>query len=116
MRGRHRREARGERCRTSERRDQRFEADAFVVYLDPHHDHLTGAQFGVSAAGVQRDALIYNDQFLDVTWDGVWASAVEVDDTGWTVEMRIPLSQLRYSPSATNTFGFDTAVSIATEA
>ena len=40
------------------------EADAFSIYLDPHHDHLTGVQFGVSAAGVQRDALIYNDQFL----------------------------------------------------
>ena len=51
------------------RRDVAVEADAFVVYLDPHHDHLTGAQFGVSAAGVQRDALIYNDQFLDPTWD-----------------------------------------------
>ena len=43
------------------RRDVAVEADALVVYLDPHHDHLTGAQFGVSAAGVQRDALIYND-------------------------------------------------------
>ena len=43
------------------RRDVVVEADALDVYLDPHHDHLTGAQFGVSAAGVQRDALIYND-------------------------------------------------------
>ena len=43
------------------------EADALLVYLDPHNDHLTGAQFGVSAAGVQRDALIYNDNFLDPT-------------------------------------------------
>ena len=43
------------------RRDVAVEADA-LVYLDPHHDHLTGAQFGVSAAGVQRDALIYNDR------------------------------------------------------
>ena len=60
------------------RRDASVEADAFVVYLDPHHDHLTGAQFAVSAAGVQRDALIYNDSFLDSTWDAVWESAVAV--------------------------------------
>ncbi len=78
------------------RRDAAVEADAFVIYLDPHHDRLTGAQFGVSAAGVQRDALIYNDNFLDATWDAVWESAVAVGDDGWTVEMRIPLSQLRF--------------------
>ena len=84
------------------RRDAAVEADAFILYLDPHHDHLTGAQFGVSAAGVQRDALIYNDSFLDTTWDAVWASAGRVDAEGWAVEMRIPLSQLRFPrPNAT---------------
>ncbi|WP_291981544.1 DUF5916 domain-containing protein [Luteitalea sp.] len=89
------------------RRDVAVEADAFVVYLDPHHDHLTGAQFGVSAAGVQRDALIYNDQFLDVTWDAVWSSAVSVDDQGWVVEMRIPLSQLRFPAADRYTWGIN---------
>ena len=89
------------------RRDVAVEADALVVYLDPHHDHLTGAQFGVSAAGVQRDALIYNDQFLDVTWDAVWASAVQVDEQGWVVEMRIPLSQLRFPAADRYTWGIN---------
>lgn len=89
------------------RRDVPVEADAFLVYLDPHHDHLTGAQFGVSAAGVQRDALIYNDQFLDVTWDAVWESAVTVDEGGWTVEMRIPLSQLRFPAAERYTWGIN---------
>ena len=89
------------------RRDVAVEADAFIVYLDPHHDHLTGAQFGVSAAGVQRDALIYNDQFLDVTWDAVWASAVTVDEGGWSVEMRIPLSQLRFAAREEATWGIN---------
>src|SRR5687768_13382979 len=37
------------------RRDQNAEADSFSVFLDPHHDHVTGAAFSVSAAGVQRD-------------------------------------------------------------
>nr|WP_257724540.1 carbohydrate binding family 9 domain-containing protein [Luteitalea pratensis] len=89
------------------RRDVVVEADALVVYLDPHHDHLTGAQFGVSAAGVQRDALSYNDQFLDVTWDAVWASAVQVDAQGWVVEMRIALSQLRFPAADRYTWGIN---------
>ena len=89
------------------RRDAQVEADALVVYVDPHNDHLTGAQFAVSAAGVQRDALIYNDNFLDSTWDAVWESAVEVGADGWTVEMRIPLSQLRFPKAERYTWGIN---------
>ena len=89
------------------RRDVAVEADALIVYLDPHHAGLTGAQFGVSAAGVQRDALIYNDNFLDSTWDAVWASAVEIGAGGWSVEMRIPLSQLRFPNADRYTWGIN---------
>jgi hypothetical protein len=94
-------------ARQLSRRDASVEADAFVVYLDPHNDHLTGAQFGVSAAGVQRDALIYNDNFLDATWDAVWESAVSIDEGGWSVEMRIPLSQLRFPRADRYTWGIN---------
>jgi hypothetical protein len=89
------------------RRDQRAEADSFTLLLDPHHDHLTGAAFAVSAAGVQSDATIYNDSWTDDTWDAVWESAVKIDATGWSAEMRIPYSQLRFSPSAQLTFGIN---------
>jgi hypothetical protein len=89
------------------RRDAAVEADALLVYVDPLNDRLTGAQFGVSAAGVQRDALIYNDNFLDPTWDAVWESAVEVSADGWSVEIRIPLSQLRFSAAERHTWGLN---------
>ncbi len=89
------------------RRDASVEADGFVVYLDAHNDKLTGAQFAVSAAGVQRDALIYNDSFLDSTWDAVWESAVATGPDGWTVEMRIPLSQLRFPKADRYTWGIN---------
>ena len=58
------------------------EADSFALYLDPHHDHRTGVVLEVSAAGVQRDAVLYDDNFEDVTWDAVWESAVTRDDDG----------------------------------
>jgi len=57
------------------------------------------------AAGVQRDASIYNDSFLDSSWDAVWESAVTIETDGWTVEMRIPLSQLRFPKAARYTWG-----------
>jgi hypothetical protein len=97
----------GRIVRQLSRRDASVEADAFVLYLDPHHDRLTGAQFGVSAAGVQRDALIYNDNFLDSTWDAVWASATAIGPDGWTAELRIPLSQLRFPRLDRYTWGIN---------
>jgi hypothetical protein len=89
------------------RRDAAAEADSFSLFLDPHHDHLTGVEFQVSAAGVQRDAAIYDDNFSDDTWDAVWDSAVASDGEGWTVEMRIPLSQLRFPRRAAHTWGLN---------
>src|SRR5258708_4528438 len=78
------------------RRDAVPEADSFTLFLDPHHDGRTGVVLQVSAAGVQRDAAIYDDNFEDDTWDAVWESAVKGDGAGWTVEIRIPFSQLRF--------------------
>jgi len=89
------------------RRDQDAEADMFIVYLDPHHDHLTGAVFGVSAAGVQSDAVLYNDTWRDQSWDAVWTSAVKIDERGWAAEMRIPFSQLRFARAEHHTFGIN---------
>ena len=77
-------------------RDAAAEADSFALFLDPHHDHRTGVVLEVSAAGVQRDATLYDDNFEDVTWDAVWASAVTRDERGWTLEIRVPFSQLRF--------------------
>ncbi len=87
------------------RRDVVAEADSFSIFLDPHHDHLTGVEFQVSAAGVQRDAVIYDDNFEDDSWDAVWESAVAVDAEGWTVEMRIPFSQLRFPVASRQAWG-----------
>ena len=87
------------------RRDAIAEADTFTLYLDPHHDRQTGVVFRVSAAGVQKDAALYDDNFEDDTWDAVWESAVSVDDSGWTVEMRIPFSQLRFPVAPGHVWG-----------
>lgn len=78
------------------RRDQDAQADHFEVGFDSNFDRRTGFLFRVSAANVQRDEYIFNDVEHDRTWDGVWSSAVTIDSLGWTAELRIPLSQLRF--------------------
>jgi hypothetical protein len=81
------------------RRDNHGSFDQFSVHLDPNLDGLTGYSFRVSAANVQGDTYFYGDDRMDGAWNAVWASAVTIDDLGWTVEMRIPLSQIRYEAS-----------------
>ena len=87
------------------RRDLPADADRFSVFFDPHHDHLTGVEFRVTAAGVQKDSVIYNDVYQDDTWDAVWDSAADLDERGWVVEMRIPFSQLRFPHADVLTWG-----------
>jgi hypothetical protein len=94
------------------RRDEGADADRVTVYLDPHHDRQTGAQFEVSAANVQGDAAIFNDSWTDSSWDGVWESAVALDDEGWSVEMRLPFSQLRFAPAESHVFGINVSRTI----
>ncbi len=81
------------------RRDEQGPFDFFDVSLSPNRDGLTGYRFRVSAAGVQSDAYLFDDTRDDPAWDAVWQSAVTVDEEGWTAEIRIPLSQLRFQPS-----------------
>ncbi len=78
------------------RRDQNGQYDFIRVQLDPNLDRRTGYAFQVSAANVQLDEYLFNDQNRDGAWNAVWESAVTRDEGGWNVEMRIPLSQIRY--------------------
>jgi len=80
------------------RRDQESQGDWFGVAVDSNHDHRTALVFEVNAAGVQKDQVIYNDSTYDPSWDGVWESAVTIDEGGWTAELKIPLSLLRFKP------------------
>jgi hypothetical protein len=89
------------------RRDGSDDADRLTIYLDPLHDHLTGASFRVDAAGVQQDQVLYNDTWSDSTWDAVWQSDVSIDADGWSAEIRIPLSQLRFPAGDHLEWGFN---------
>ena len=88
------------------RRDVRAATDQLKIMIDSYHDRRNGFEFAVNPAGVKRDYAIYNDNSEDDAWDAVWDVATTVDSLGWTAEFRIPLSQLRYVPRDTNTFGF----------
>ncbi len=90
-------------ARNMARRDAAYagRSDYFEVSIDPDLDGLTGYRFRVTAGGVQTDRYLYEDDKEDAAWDAVYESAVTVDARGWIVEMRIPLSQIRYEAADT---------------
>ena len=78
------------------RRDDELDSDWFSFAVDPYFDRRSGYAFNVNPAGSVIDRTLYNDEWSDSTWDGVWESAARIDELGWTVEMRIPYDQLRF--------------------
>jgi hypothetical protein len=81
------------------RRDQDVHSDWFSVAVDSYRDRRTAFVFAVNPRGVQRDVLFHDDTREDVGWNAVWTAAAAIDSLGWTVEIRIPLSQLRFRRS-----------------
>jgi len=79
-------------------------SDWFTVEFDTYHDHRTGFRFSVNPAGVRQDAQL-SDNGGDEGWDPIWDAKARIDAEGWSVEMRIPLSQLRFRPAAQQTWG-----------
>ena len=87
------------------RRDH-FPGDWIEVNIDSYQDRRTAFSFTLSLSGTRGDELISNDgQSWDSNWNPVWNGAARVDDEGWTAEMRIPLSQLRFSRADEQSWG-----------
>lgn len=70
-------------------------ADFFSFFIDSYQSGNSAFGFLVSSAGVQSDFQFSNDN-SDYSWNAVWNSAVDINDEGWFVEMRIPYSALRF--------------------
>ena len=74
--------------------------DKLVVVLDPYHNHIDQVLFEVNPAGVRGDSFNGDD-----AWDPVWEAATSMDANGWTAEMRIPFSQLRFRAGEAQEWG-----------
>jgi len=86
--------ARGVRTRLA-RRDADVSSDYIQVIFDTYHDHIGRLFFLVNPSGVKQDQNGLGGGG-DPSWDPVWEVQTNIDSLGWTAEMRIPFSQLRY--------------------
>jgi hypothetical protein len=79
-------------------RDAAFSNDDTVaILLDTYHDRRNAFRFVVNPLGTQQDALITDEgRDINISWDGSWTSAGRIDSKGYTVEIEIPLTTLRF--------------------
>ena len=90
-------------------RDNTGMSDYLGVYIDPYNQGQLAYGFFITPAGVQMDikAIKSDDDNEDPNWNAVWESKTRVTDKGWTAEMRIPFSELRFSEKGSKSWGIN---------
>jgi hypothetical protein len=77
-----------------------LDSDVFGVSLDTFLDRRNAFLFWINPLGAIRDAQAFDDsRTRDDGWDGIIDVQTVVGDSGWTVEMAIPWTTLRFDPT-----------------
>ncbi len=83
-----------------------FDGDWVEINIDSFRDFRTAFSFTISAAGVKGEEFISNNGAnWDPTWNPIWYAKTQIDSLGWTAEIRIPLSQLRFGEAGEQVWG-----------
>ncbi len=92
-----------------DKHDVQGPAEQLIVCLDTYLDRRTAYVFGVNTAGVRFDRYHFEDSegSRDFSYNPVWEAKTAVDNTGWTAEMRIPFSQLRFNSGDQQIWGIN---------
>lgn len=98
------------------KRDELENTDAFFVVLDTYRDGQNAVQFGITPDNVQTDSKYSlananpnngNNDGEDMAWDAVWASAAHLTADGWTAEIEIPYSAIRFPKKDVQDWGIN---------
>lgn len=91
------------------KRDAELTADdAVIIDLDTFHDRRNCYYFVTNLLGTQHDGRITeNGRTRETTWDGIWKSAGQNTDFGWSIEISIDLSSLKYEHGKNKTWGLN---------
>ena len=86
--------------------DNEINADWFSIDLCPFDDGVNGFSFKLTVTGVQTDIRRGSGSTgRDVNWDAVWDSGTRITDTGWSAEVFIPFSSIRFPVSGSKQWG-----------
>ena len=94
----------GKISRKAGRKDELI-GDMAGINFDSYHDHRTGFEFSVTAAGQKIDLILTNPMVPEMNWNPIWYVKTGLEDSAWVAEYEIPLSQLRYSNAKEQVWG-----------
>jgi hypothetical protein len=103
---------------TDSRRDSSLDdTDSFRVLIDGLLDRQNGYVFGTNPAGIEFDGQLSREGQnqtisggeggLNLNWDTPWTVAATVSDIGWSAELEIPFTSLRFGTADVQTWGFN---------
>ncbi|MCW8856104.1 MAG: carbohydrate binding family 9 domain-containing protein [Kangiella sp.] len=90
-------------------RDTAWGDDQVGFKVDTFNDSRKAYNFFVNPVGIQSDS-IEDDVSLseDTSWNGIWYSAADITETGYTVEIELPFKVLRFpDDKGVKTWGID---------
>jgi hypothetical protein len=89
----------------ADRDDVPGDTDYGGIILDTRNDGKTGFMFLVNPSNIQYDAISSDATGEDSAPDFYWDSATRIGPGGWTLEIRIPFSSLRYDSADVQSWG-----------
>lgn len=82
--------------------------DAVQVLFDTYHDKRNYYSFMVNPRGTLTDGKSGGGRFGGGTvWDGIWKAKAKIHENGWSAEMAIPFSTLRFKEEEVQTWGIN---------
>lgn len=89
------------------RRDTDVPSEQLVISLDTHQNRTTAYTFAITPGGIRTDYFHSSDRrgSRDYSFDPVWEVETAVDSAGWTAEIRIPFTQLRFNAGDEQVWG-----------
>jgi hypothetical protein len=90
-----------------------FGANDYIgIIFDTYNDKLNGFEYFVTPLGEQWDAKMTSNTNSDnggedFSWNAVWNSAVIIHDKGWSFEIFLPYSAIRFSKDKIQDWGLN---------
>jgi len=88
------------------RDSENLNADYISFEINPFNDGINSVIFGLSASGVQYDVKMTSG-VDDMSWNAVWKSNVAILENGWSAELMIPYSALRFPKETAENWGLN---------
>jgi len=90
------------------------DTDSFRMVIDAFESKQDGLVFGTNPTGLEYDGQVSNDNAnrfsfsnFDLNWDTTWHVEATIGEFGWSAEMEIPFTSLRYADDERQNWGFN---------